>query len=422
MLLRSVGEDAAIALDSIRANKLRSALTILGVVIGVTTVMAVASLVQGIRRQIFNAIEVAGPTTFYIIRYFSQTPVNPDRLPYEVRIRPVLQRSDAEAVRRLPEVRYAGIWVQVFQKIEYQGVRTQQVIVFGADDRYMDIQGGTLLRGRLFTRAELTGEPVIVLESAVADRLFGRLDPLGKQVRVGGRSLRVIGILEKPSNIFEPPGQNTGGVVPFATARESFEYDETNALFIAVKPWSGIAVGSAMDAVTVALRRVRNLRPGDPNTFDLITQDQILDVVGNFTSYFFLAMVALSSVALLVGGIGVMAIMMVSVSDRTKEIGLRKALGATRREVLWQFLVEAATLTLVGGALGIVFGLLAGMLLKAAMSLESAVPLWSIALACGVSVTIGLVFGLLPANRAARMDPVEAVSYTHLTLPTILRV
>jgi putative ABC transport system permease protein len=411
MLLRSVGEGAAIALDSIRANKLRSALTILGVVIGVTTVMAVASLVQGIRRQIFNAIEVAGPTTFYIIRYFSQTPVNPDRLPYEVRIRPVLQRSDADAVRRLPEVRYAGIWVQVFQKIEYQGVRTQQVIVFGADDRYMEIQGGTLLRGRFFSRSELTGEPVIVLESTMADRLFGRLDPLGKQVRVGGRSLRVIGVLEKPSNIFEPPGQNTGGVVPFATARESFEYDETNALFIAVKPWSGIAVGPAMDAVTVALRRVRNLRPGDPNTFDLITQDQILDVVGNFTSYFFLAMVALSSVALLVGGIGVMAIMMVSVTDRTKEIGLRKALGATRREVLWQFLVEAATLTLVGGALGIAMGLLAGMLLKAAMSLEAAVPLWSIVLACGVSVAIGLVFGLLPANRAARMDPVEALRH-----------
>jgi putative ABC transport system permease protein len=411
VVLRSVGEGAAIALDSIRSNKLRSALTILGVVIGVTTVMAVASLVQGIRRQIFNAIEVAGPSTFYVIRYFSQTPVNPDRLPYEVRIRPVLQRSDAEAIRRLPEIRYAGIWVQVFQKVEYQGVRTQQVIIFGADDRYMEIQGGTLLRGRFFSRAELTGEPVIVLESTVADRLFGRIDPLGKQVRVGGVSFRVIGIFEKPSNIFEPPGQATGGVVPFATARENFQYDETNALFVAVKPWEGVQVGAAMDAVTVALRRGRGLRPGEPNSFDLITQDQILDVVGNFTSYFFLAMVALSSVALLVGGIGVMAIMMVSVSDRTKEIGLRKALGATRREVLWQFLVEAATLTLVGGALGIVFGLGAGELLKAVLSLESAVPLWSIGLACGVSVAIGLVFGLLPANRAARMDPVEALRH-----------
>ena len=409
MRLSHLTEGVVIALDAIRANKLRSLLTILGVVIGVTTVMAVASLVQGIRGQIFNAIEVAGPTTFYVLRYFSQSPLNPDRLPYEVRIRPVLQRSDAVAIARMPEIRYAGIWVQVFQKVEFQGVRTQQVVIFGADDRYMDVQGGTLLRGRMFTRAELAGEPVIVLEQTAADRVFGRLDPLGEQVRVGGSSFRVIGIYQRPANIFEPPGQETGGIVPFAAARERFQYDETNSLFIAVKPRTGVTVDQAMDAVTIALRRTRNLRPGMPNTFDLITQDQILDVVGKFTSYFFLAMVSLSSVALLVGGIGVMAIMMVSVTDRTREIGLRKALGATRREVLWQFLVEAATLTLVGGAVGILFGLGAGELLKAGLGLDSAVPLWSIAVACGVSITIGLVFGLIPANRAARMDPVEAL-------------
>jgi putative ABC transport system permease protein len=409
--IRNVGEGVAIAFDSLRANKLRSGLTILGVVIGVTTVMAIASMVQGIRAQIFNAIETAGPSVFYIVRFFSNTPLNPDRLPYEVRIRPVVSRTDAEAVARVPQIAYAGMWVQLFQRMEYQGSRTQTITVFGADDHYMDIQGGTLLRGRFFTKGELSGDEVIVIETDVADRLFGDLDPIGRYIRVGPTALRVIGIYQKPDNIFEPPGQQIGGVLPFETARRNYHYDETNNLFIAVRPRPGQDPAAVRDLATVALRRVRNLRPGLPNTFDLITQDQILDVVGKFTTYFFLAMVSLSSVALLVGGIGVMAIMMVSVTDRTREIGLRKALGATRREILWQFLVEAATLTLVGGLVGIVFGLGAGELMKAALDLRSGVPLWSAGLACAVSIGIGLVFGLYPANRAARMDPVEALRH-----------
>jgi putative ABC transport system permease protein len=411
MLFGNALEGVTIAIDSLRSNKLRSFLTILGVVIGVSTVMAIASMVQGIRSQIFNAIETAGPSVFYVMRYFSQTPVNPDRLPYEVRIRPVLDNPDAAAIRRIPEIGYASMWVQLFQRVEYQGERTQTVAVFGADDRYMEIQGGALLRGRFFTRAELAGEAVIVLESGVADRLFGQIEPIGHYIRVGGKSVRVIGIYEKPGNIFEPPGQETAGVIPFEFASHNFHYDATNSLFIAAKPRSGVSVDQAKDLVIAALRRARNLRPGMPNTFDLISQDQILEVVGNFTSYFFIAMVALSSVALLVGGIGVMAIMMVSVTDRTREIGLRKAVGATRREVLWQFLVEAATLTGIGGLIGVAAGLGMGELLKFALRLQSGVPLWSATLAVGVSIAIGLGFGLYPANRAARMNPVDALRH-----------
>jgi putative ABC transport system permease protein len=411
MGFHNIGEGARVALDSLRANKLRSALTILGVVIGVATVMAMASIVQGIRTQIFNAMETAGPTAFYVMRYFSQTPLNPDNLPYEVRIRPVLNQEDAAAVRRIPEIGYAALWVQIFQRVDYRGERTQLLTIYGADDHYMEILGGTLVRGRWFTRSELTGDPVVVLEEETADRLFGAMEPIGQYVRIGGRALFVIGIYKRPENIFEPPGQQIGAVLPFETVKQNYRYDETNALFISAKPREGVSVPRAQDLVTVALRRVRKLRPGMPNTFDLITQDQILDTISNLTSIFFAVMVALSSVALLVGGIGVMAIMMVSVTDRTKEIGLRKALGATRREILWQFLVEAATLTLMGGLLGITAGLVAGEALKRVLDLKSAVPLWSAVLATVVSITIGLVFGLYPANRASKMDPVEALRH-----------
>ncbi|HEY7682896.1 MAG TPA: ABC transporter permease [Gemmatimonadales bacterium] len=411
MILRNADEGIWVALTALRTNKLRSALTILGVVIGVSTVMAMASIVDGIRTQIFNAMNTAGPTAFYVMRFFSQTPLNPDNLPYEVRIRPIVQESDAQAIRAVPGIQYAGIWVQLFLRLEYLGATTQVMTIYGADQHYMDILGGTLLRGRFFSPAEMVGAPVAVLEEESADRLFGRVDPMGKRIRIGGVAMTVIGIYQRPANIFEPPGQQIGAIMPFETARHNYHYDETNGLFISVKSWASVPVPEAKDQAITALRRARKLRPGTPNTFDVITQDQILDTIDNLTTAFFGVMVALSSVALLVGGIGVMAIMMVSVTDRTREIGLRKAVGATRREILWQFLVEAATLTLIGGLLGILVGLSVGQLLKGVLNLQSGVPLWSAVLATLVSIGIGLAFGLLPANRAARMDPVEALRH-----------
>ncbi|MEO8139666.1 MAG: ABC transporter permease [Gemmatimonadota bacterium] len=411
MILRNIDEGIAIAIDALWNNKLRSALTILGVVIGVSTVMAMASIVEGIQAQIFNAMTTAGPNALYVMRFFSQTPLNPDNLPYEVRIRPPLRESDAEALRRVPEIQYAAIWVQLFQKMTYQGVSTQTMTVYGADEHYMEVLGGTLLRGRFFSPSEMTGDAVVVLEDESAARLFGRTDAMGKRIRIGGVALTVIGIYQRPANIFEPPGQQIGAIIPFRTAKYNFRYDETNGLFLSVKAWPQIPVPNAKDLTIAALRRERRLRPGVPNTFDVITQDQILDTISSLTTAFFGVMVALSSVALLVGGIGVMAIMMVSVTDRTREIGLRKAVGATNREILWQFLVEAATLTFVGGLIGIMVGLGVGQLLKQVLNLQSGVPLWSAVLATLVSIAIGLSFGLIPANRAARMDPVEALRH-----------
>ena len=412
MRFHAITEGWSIAVDQLRANKLRSALTMLGVVIGVSTVMAMASIVQGIRDQIISTIEVAGPTTFYVVRFFSQAPLNPDALPREVRIRPIVKAEEAEAIARLPEIRYSGIWVQLFQRMEYEGQRTQIMTQFGADDHYMEIQGGQLLAGRFFTPAELNGgDPVVVIERAAADKLFGRLNPLGKFVRIAGKSMKVIGLYQNPDNIFQPPSQEISAILPFETAKRYFRYDDTNALWIVIKPRDGVTVSDAMDAVTVQLRKMRGLRAADPNTFDLITQDQILDIFNQLTGAFFAVMLALSSVALLVGGIGVMAIMMVSVTDRTREIGVRKALGASRREILWQFLVEAATLTLMGGIIGILFGMGVGQLLRLGMGLDMHVPVWSAVVATAVSIVIGLVFGVVPAGRAARLDPVEALRY-----------
>lgn len=196
-------ENIRIAIDALRVSKLRSALTILGVVIGVATVMAMAAIVQGIRDQIVNTIEVAGPTTFYVMKKFSQTPLNPENLPRDVRIRPDLSEAEAARLRSLPEIAYASLWAQALARIEVVGVRTQPMAVFGADDGFSRIQGGELTVGRWFTHVELEGSaPVVVLEDETARRLFGREQALDRMVQIGGRPLTVIGVWSEPANIF----------------------------------------------------------------------------------------------------------------------------------------------------------------------------------------------------------------------------
>src|SRR5687767_6182892 len=337
MLADQIRNNVAVAIDTLRANKLRSALTILGVVMGVSTVMAMAAIVQGIKQQIVSTIEIAGPTTFYVIKAFSQTPVNPDNPPKWIRVRPDLTDAEARRIRMLPEIAYSAIWGQAQARMEYKGNRTQPLMVFGADEGFPEIYGGDLTEGRWFTQDEIKGgKSVAVLEENAARRIFGGESVIDKQVHIGGRPVQVIGLYQKAGNIFEPPGQATGAIVPYLML------DKTNAVYISVKPKKGVTTEAAQEAATVAMREQRRLRPAEKNTFDFITQDQILDTFNKITGVFFLVMIVLSSVGLMVGGIGVMAIMMVSVTNRTREIGVRKALGATHRAILMQFLVESA--------------------------------------------------------------------------------
>ena len=408
----SVGETVTLAFDSLRASKLRSGLTVLGVVIGVSVVMAMASIVQGIRDQIVSTLEIAGPTTFYVMKVASQTPLNPDRLPKWIRVRPDLVEAEAERIAQLPEISYAAIWGQIIQRVEYDGVRTQPQAIMGADDRFTEIQGGDLATGRWFTRAELvSGSAVAVIDQDVARKLFGNVAPVDKWVRLGGRPARVVGVYQPAANIFQPPGQEIAAIVPYKLLDHQFTIDKTLALYIPVKPKPGVTVIEAQDAVTIALREMRRLRPADRNNFDMITQDQILEVFNNLTGVFFLVMIALSGVALLVGGIGVMAVMMISVTERTREIGVRKAVGATRGDILLQFLFEAAALTGTGGVIGVIVGLALGRVVTLLMHIDARPPANLTAIAVVVSVSIGLVFGLLPARRAARLDPIDALRY-----------
>lgn len=405
-------ENISSALDSIALAKGRSGLTVLGVVIGVSTVMAMATIVAGVRDQIVDTIEIAGPTTFYVIKVFSQTPVNPQNLPAWIRIRPDLTPEDADRIAKLPEIRYASIWGQIQARMEYAGTRTNVGVLMGADNGYPEIYGGELTDGRWFTHSELlSGAPVIVLSVDVARKLFGSIQPIDKWIRVGGRPIRVTGLYQAAANIFQPPGQEIHGIVPYRTLDRRFTIDKTNALFIPVKPRAGVTISDAQEAVTIAMREQRRLRPADHNNFDMMTQDQILDTFNKITGVFFLVMIVLSSVGLLVGGIGVMAVMMISVTDRTREIGIRKAVGATRRDILQQFLIEAAALTGAGGVIGIAFGLALGKIASSFLNVHGTTPINLTLLAVAVSVGIGLVFGVLPARRAARLDPIESLRY-----------
>ena len=405
-----VFEGVGIAVSSIRANKARAALTILGVAIGVAVVMVIAAMITGINRGVTDIVEQLGPRTFFVFRNFQGGIQIDDDERRNRRRKPPLTTAEADRIAGLPTVDFVVVNEEAYPPVDFENRKLESVNVIGRGPQWLAVSGGDVHPGRSFTRVEHEANSrVAVINQKLSDELFGQRDPIGKRIKVAGVPYRVIGLYTPPPDLFGS-GNRASAVIPHSTFNKHVPHWR-GGLALMLAPPVDVTMSDAIDDVTAALRSMRGLRPGEENNFDVVTQDKLLESWNGMTGVFFMVMLGLSSVGLLVGGVGVVAIMMISVTERTREIGVRKALGAKRREILWQFLVEAATLTMIGGAIGMILGGGLTMIARATTPLPAVVPLWSIIAALGVSAFTGVGFGLFPAIRAARMDPVEALRY-----------
>jgi putative ABC transport system permease protein len=427
-----LSEIILMSLDTLRTSKMRSALTVLGVVIGITSIVGMTSLIRGFDQSFRDAITQLGPDTIMVQKWGALS-FAAGRSFLEVARRPNLTMADAHAIERdCPSVALVDVWLGVNggnarSRIYYQNERTRQVPIFGATENWSAVNFAKVELGRMFTPAENEHRrPVVLLGYNPWQALFPNIDPIGKVVRIGAQQFTVIGVLGKrPSPGNFSTGADDFALIPYGAHEKmfgkvlrgsarisagSFNPAVFRTAMIAVVPREGQRE-SAMREVEAVMRIRHNLRLDQANDFDMATQDAVLEIWEKFSRATFLGLVVISSIALMVGGIGVMAIMMISVTERTREIGVRKALGARRREILWQFLIEAVCLTSVGGLLGILFGSSIGMAIHWMTNFPVSLPWWSFALGIGFSASVGIFFGLFPAFKASRLDPIEALRY-----------
>ena len=404
-------EGVGIALESIRANKLRAGLTILGVSVGVFVVVAIGAMITGINNAVTRDIQAAGPNTFFVTRQpISFEACDGTDETCKWRRNPRLTIGDAATFRALPSVRAVITRIFTSASARYRSVFLSSIQVQAYSTDWLLIDGGEIASGRSWTDVESNGGAhVVVVDKALATQMFGGSDPLGKQLQIGDVPFDVIGTYTRPLNPLE--NDNThNAYIPMQAAITALNAD-LRWINVSVRPHDGVSRDQAIDDVTAALRGKRRLRPGVENNFAIITQDKILETYNKIVGTFFIVMLSLSAVGLLVGGVGVIAIMMISVTERTREIGVRKALGATAGIILWQFLVEAATLTGIGGAIGLALGALVAFVVRSNFPIPAEIPLLSVVAAIGGSILTGVLFGIIPAFRAARLDPVVALRY-----------
>lgn len=412
MNLDDVKESALMALDTLRANKLRSSLTILGVSVGVVTIIFMVSIIQGLNRAFADQIESLGSNTIFVAKFepsFGRPP-GPDEIH-----RKDLTMDDAEALRRdAPSIAgVSPIHRMIAATARYQDKQTDTPILFGVTPYYEFVHTQYVANGRFISEIDMQDRSnVCVLGVDVMRALFPYENAIDKELRINGNPYRVIGVMEPLGNFFGQSRDNSI-FMPITTFDKYYPdrpFPEV-VFFIIVRPQSRAHVKTAIDEITDILRRRRRVPPNAPNNFGISSQDSLLDVYNQLTGATALVLTAISFVALMIGGIGVMNIMLVSVTERTKEIGIRKAVGATKFNILSQFLIEAVVLTAIGGLAGLVVGEIASLLMNRYSPLPAFVPLWAIAMGIGISAAVGIVFGLWPAWKAARLDPIEALRW-----------
>ncbi|OLE48975.1 MAG: hypothetical protein AUG46_01815 [Acidobacteria bacterium 13_1_20CM_3_58_11] len=406
------GENLKQAMDTLRAHKLRSFLTVFGVVLGVSVIMLVAALITGFDQQVQESIKQYGADTAFVSR-FDQGP-HGGRRPKEERERKPLTLEDAQAVKELcPAIKDLTVFITWWE--QPHTVRTRSGEVTAIDFRGVEPNFGQVyanaatLDGRFISEGDdLHREKVVMLGENAAPVLFPNVSPVGKDVMIDGSAFRVIGVVEKPKGMFGQDDEDRRVLIPYNTFRKIYPGAYENSIRFEAYP---NLLDQAVDQATEVLRRRRNVPYQGKNSFSIQTSQQIVDQFHSILGMVALATFVLSGIGLLIGGVGVMNIMLVSVTERTREIGIRKAIGAKSGDITWQFLLEAMALTGVGGVLALVLvnGLV--LLVRVGLKWPGSVPLWAALTGIVVSVSVGLVFGVWPAMKAAKLDPVEALRY-----------
>ena len=412
MRLDDVKESALMALDTLRTNKLRSSLTILGVSVGVVTVIFMVSIIQGLNKAFADQIESLGSNTIFVSKFepsFGRPPG-----PEEIH-RKDLTMEDAEALRNeAPSIAGVSPATRMLSStMRYQDKQTDTPILFGVTPYYEFVQTQYVSTGRFVTDIDMQDRSnVVIIGVDVKQALFPYEDAVDKDVRINGSPFRVIGVMEPLGNFFGQSRDNSI-FIPITTFDKYYPDRPFPDIvfFMVVRPQSRAYVKTAMDEIADILRRRRQIAPGAKNDFGISSQDSLLDVYNQLTGATALVLTSISFVALMIGGIGVMNIMLVSVTERTKEIGVRKAVGATRMNILTQFLIEAVVLTAIGGLAGLAVGEVASLLMNKYSPLPAYVPLWAIAVGIGISAGVGIIFGLWPAWKAARLNPIDALRW-----------